>query len=81
MSAPPLPDRTRAGNLALLGDALVHSDCGVETLEPFTWVSREEDSDDDEDWLGIFSPRTGATATSRAYGGLVERNQRANLAW
>ena len=70
LGVPPLPDATRAGNLRLLGEALVRSDCRVKSFEPFTWISRERDSSADHDWLGIYSSR-GPTDSTRAYAALI----------
>jgi hypothetical protein len=69
----PVPDEVRAGNLTLVADALLRSDCGVRSFEPFTFASLENDQADDETFLGIWSPEAGYSRTALAYRELIER--------
>jgi hypothetical protein len=69
-----LPESTRAGDLALLADTLPRSDCGVNGLVVYTWVTPEDDPGDAADWFGIADKHGGATVSSRAYGDAIQRN-------
>jgi hypothetical protein len=68
----PVPDEVRAGNLTLVAEALLRSDCGVRSFEPFTFASLENDRADDETFLGMWNPEAGYSRTALAYRDLVE---------
>ena len=69
-----VPDRTRAGNLSLVTDALLGSNCDVDAVSAFQWVSSERNPDRDEDWLGIYRRDGSPTETGVAYREAVARN-------
>jgi hypothetical protein len=77
LSATALPDATRAGNLSLVADALLGSNCAVETITPYTWATPESDPGHDEMWLGIFHPNMEPTEAGDAYLAAVARNAKA----
>src|SRR5919201_2555816 len=68
-----LPDATRGGDIALLGEVLEHSDCGVRSYIPYTWVTPQHDLSDREQWYGIREPSGAPTQSSLAYTGAVAR--------
>jgi hypothetical protein len=65
------PDEQRAQYLSEAVRALAWSDCGVDTVIPYTWTTPESDASDIEDWYGMFHPDGTHSATSRAYAELV----------
>jgi hypothetical protein len=70
---PPIPDELRAQALAITADGLARSDCGIASIVPYTWSSREFDPFDVQDWLGIRHPDGRQSATSLAYEQVVAR--------
>lgn len=47
---------------------------GISSLAPYSWVTRESDPADPEDWFGLADPSTGEpTAAGLAYGSAIER--------
>jgi len=72
LGIPPVTDDVRAGNLTLVAEALLRSDCGVRSFEPFTFASLENDRSDDETFLGMWNPEEGYSRTALAYRDLVE---------
>jgi hypothetical protein len=77
LSASALPDPTRGGNLSLVTDSLLASNCDVETITPYTWATPESDPEHDEMWLGMFHPNTKPTEEGTAYVASVARNAQA----
>jgi hypothetical protein len=77
--ARPMPERSRAGSLTLVADALAASNCDVVAFEPSTWVSAEQDRKDADQWLGISQPNGGKTVTSVAYADAIARDRKAPL--
>ena len=73
LGIPPVSDEVRAGNLTLVADALLRSDCGIRSFEPFTFASLENDQADDETFLGMWSPEASYSRTALAYRDVVER--------
>jgi hypothetical protein len=73
--AQPLPERSRAGSLSLVADALAASNCDVAAFEPSTWVSAEQDRKDADQWLGISQQNGGKTVTSIAYADAIARDR------
>ena len=61
------PDEQRAQYLQDAVRALAWSDCGIETVIPYTWTTPESNPSDIEDWYGMFHPDGTHSATSRAY--------------
>ncbi len=58
----------RASLLAHAVTALAWSDCGVEGVAPYTWMSAEDAPADADQWFGLWSPRRGLTPAGAAYG-------------
>jgi hypothetical protein len=70
----PLPDRTRAGNVSLLTDALLGSNCDVDVVAAYQWVAAEREAGFDEHWMGIYRHDGTPTETGVAYRESVARN-------
>jgi hypothetical protein len=69
---PPIPDPRRAVYLRRLAEVAPRTDCGLIGFAPHTWVTRERNPDDPEDWYGIANPATGTPYGSGvAYGDAV----------
>ncbi len=45
----------RASDLSQLAEQLPHSDCNINRLLPYTWLTRESNPGDPEDWFGIWN--------------------------
>jgi Cellulase (glycosyl hydrolase family 5) len=58
-------DSTRASYMTTVISDLASSDCGVERILPYTWVTAQQNAGDTEDWYGVTNDGA-ATATSRA---------------
>ncbi|HEX8053415.1 MAG TPA: hypothetical protein VF517_10515, partial [Thermoleophilaceae bacterium] len=69
-----IPDRTRAGNVSLLTDTLLGSNCHVDVAAAYQWVAAERDPGFDEHWMGIYHQDGTPTETGVAYGESVARN-------
>jgi len=69
-----LPDPTRAGGVALVTDALTASDCGVDRLLPYTWMTAEGDPREQEDWFGITHPGGALSPVRDSYFAAVARD-------
>jgi hypothetical protein len=63
----------RAESLARLADELPRSDCNVASLAPHTWVTKEQDAADPEDWFGIYNLDGTPKPSGAAYLGSVRR--------
>ncbi len=63
----------RAESLARLADELPRSDCNVASLAPHTWVTREQNTADPEDWFGIYNLDGTPKPSGSAYLGSVQR--------
>lgn len=70
-----VPDRVRAGDLALSTEALASSDCGVGTISPYTWMTPERRERGD-DWYGIVRPDGRPRPPARAYARVVATHPR-----
>ncbi len=67
-ATPAVDDEARAAYLAQVTAAAANSNCGLVSYAPHTWVTREEDPLNIEDWYGIADPDTGEPyASGRAY--------------
>lgn len=64
-------DEERARNLEAAVRALTWSDCGVESVIPYTWTTPEQNPDDMEDWYGMTHPDGTPSATAQAYARVV----------
>ncbi len=71
-----LPDRTRAGNLALLTDALSQSDCRVSTIDAYTWATDEHNTKDPHDWWGMVHPNGTFRPPATAYVAALRRGRK-----
>ncbi len=64
------PEQDRADDLVRLVRELPRSDCNIAKLIPYSWVTREEDRSNDEDWFGIANldgtPKPSGAAFGRA---------------
>jgi hypothetical protein len=70
---PATPDPRRAVYLRRLAETAPRTDCGLIGFAPHTWVTRERNPDDPEDWYGLANPATGAPYGSGvAYGEAVK---------
>ena len=56
---PAVSDEQRAAYLAEVTDAVARSNCGIQAFAPHTWITREQDPQNLEDWYGIADPGTG----------------------
>jgi len=68
-----LPDRTRAGAVALTSDALAASDCNVRSLGWFTWTTGMSDPAEQEEWYGFNNPNLTPTSAVAALQAAVGR--------
>lgn len=64
---PTLSDSQRAGQLTQVVNTLAGSDCGVERILPYSWVTAEANSQNIEDWFGLFNPNGTATTSGSAF--------------
>jgi hypothetical protein len=61
----------RATDLSLLAEQLPHSDCNVDRLIPYTWLTQESNGSDPEDWFGIWNHDGSGKPSGMAYLGAV----------
>lgn len=67
-NGPPfISDPQRASRVATITRTLARSDCGVERILPDTWVTRERNPDNPEDWFGLVGAGGVPSATAIAY--------------
>ena len=67
-ATPAVAEEDRAAYLAQVTDAVARSNCGVESFAPHTWITREQDPLEIEDWYGIADPESGEPyASGEAY--------------
>lgn len=57
----------RATDLSLLAEQLPHSDCNVDRLIPYTWLTQESNGSDPEDWFGIWNRDGSGKPSGIAY--------------
>jgi hypothetical protein len=55
----PLTEEDRAALLADVAEQVPRTDCGVESLAPYTWATAQADTANAEDWFGVADPVTG----------------------
>jgi hypothetical protein len=65
-------ESARASLLYDTFDALARSDCGIRRIDAYTWVSRESDTADDVEWMGLYNQDATPKAGGRALRQLVE---------
>lgn len=64
-----IPEDERAQKLGEVASVVPRTDCGVDSLAPYAWLTSEQNPADPEDWFGIAEPGTGnAYPTAIAYG-------------
>jgi hypothetical protein len=62
-------EEVRAERIATLANQLWRTDCGVEGLAPYSWITLEQDPGNMEHWFGLANAVTGApNAGGLAYG-------------
>lgn len=67
-------EKARAAYTRRVAKAAGLGDCGVISVAPYTWATREMQLDDAEDWYGIVDPLTARPyRTARSYSELVRR--------
>jgi len=66
-----IPEAKRAAYMYDVTQVLARSDCGIDSFEPYTWETKEQDPSDGEDWYGMWSPSQGLLPTGQAYAGAV----------
>ena len=54
----PLAEDERAAHLSEVTAAVASSDCGLDSFAPHTWITREQQPANIEDWYGIADPQT-----------------------
>jgi hypothetical protein len=57
----------RASDLSLLAEQLPHSDCNVDRLLPYTWLTQESNASDPESWFGIWNHDGSGKPSGIAY--------------
>lgn len=62
-----ISDALRAQLMSRTIDTLDHSDCGIERITPYTWVTVEHNIFEREDWYGIIHPDGSPTLTGTAF--------------
>jgi hypothetical protein len=62
----------RAKDLGRLARQLPHSDCNVDQLLPYTWLTQESNPGDPEDWFGIWNHDGSGKPSGIAYLDAVE---------
>jgi hypothetical protein len=65
------PPAKRPAHIAGTTSALVRSDCGIEAVVLHAWITRGRNPRDEGDWYGLRTPDGGATASSRAFAGVI----------
>jgi polysaccharide biosynthesis protein PslG len=66
-------EAARAAGLARLADELPRSDCNIEALYPYTWITDERDTSNPEHWFGIFNRDGTPKPSGSAYLSTVRR--------
>jgi hypothetical protein len=62
-----VPESERATDLAQLAEQLPQSDCNVDRLLPYTWLTKENNPGDPEDWFGIWNHDGSGKPSGIAY--------------
>ncbi|HEY1595728.1 MAG TPA: hypothetical protein VGF74_10055 [Thermoleophilaceae bacterium] len=62
-----VPEPDRALDLSLLAEQLPHSDCNVDRLIPYTWLTQESNPSDPESWFGIWNHDGSGKPSGIAY--------------
>jgi exo-beta-1,3-glucanase (GH17 family) len=73
-SGPPsISDNRRASYLSTVTNTLMTSNCDIERITPYAWVTLEQSPLNQEDWYGIVHHTGQLTATGVAYGNTIRR--------
>jgi hypothetical protein len=62
-----VPEADRSADLSLLAEQLPHSDCNINRLMPYTWLTSESNPGDPEDWFGIWNRDGSGKPSGIAY--------------
>lgn len=65
-------EAARAADLATLTTTLPRSDCGIESVAPYSWLGPEQDRTDREQWFGIENADATPKPSAVAYAGAVQ---------
>ena len=49
----------RATQLAAVADQFWRTDCGIQGVAPYSWITMQQDPSNSEDWYGLADPTTG----------------------
>jgi Glycosyl hydrolase family 14 len=60
-------DADRGADLATLAQDLPRSDCNINRVMPYTWMTEEQNGGDSEDWFGIANPDGSVKASGQAF--------------
>jgi hypothetical protein len=63
-----LSDRARAAAITQVINTLAHSDCGIQQIIPYAWVTSRAMPANVNDWFGLVGPGGAATQSSTALG-------------
>jgi hypothetical protein len=64
-------DSQRAQYVTQFTTAVARSNCGVDRIEPHTWVTHEQNIFDPEDWFGFVHPDLARSETESAYSATI----------
>lgn len=73
-----MSDATRAVDLTQAIEQLGQSDCGIEGILPYSWVTAQSDPNDVNDFFGLVSPDGSPTRSSAAVSAEYERLEASN---
>jgi hypothetical protein len=68
-------ENARAASLEAAGDAFARSDCGIDAVIAYTWMTPEKDPAHLEDWYGLRHPDGSPSPSSEAFARVVARWQ------
>ncbi len=66
-----IDESLRAAYTSQVTAILARSDCGIDSLEPYTWQTAERNPADGEDWYGMWSPSAGLLPSGQAFASTV----------
>jgi hypothetical protein len=70
-SAPIATEQQRAQYITQFTQTVAQSNCGVDRILPHTWVSKEQDPNNAEDWFGLVHPDGTRRASESAYSATI----------
>ncbi len=62
--------------IARTADVLARSDCGIQAVILYSWVTAERDPASADDWYGVYRPEGGDTPSSRALARVLDGSKR-----